>query len=982
MNSLIRVPLSLIALVLDWIALSPRVQAQFTSPIAAQTKRRVLFKTTRAAPWLSTGTLTSCLMLSALCAHAQEPRIEISKGIEFTGLPNWSRSEVKYRNALELIVAGEPQKAGVQAVMTITTEHRRNHAEAVQRLVEIAAEIKAPVEFLAIDGWPALQRRYTAPLERTGQGGVRDKEPITSQQLSLRTTTAIAVEDTVVQFQTTLAPEANPKLADESKAMARSGRMAAKAKPAETKRDLQHLRTQPLKPQASGSQRTTLPRTARNRSVTSYQQPSSKGSLPKGMAGITMPKGMGRTTGTSYQQPTQKGPLSKGMIGIATTVQTGNGELEVAASADGQTVVVAANSGYSNSLDGGQNFTFRGSTPGGFPRDGDPSLAVGASGAFYYGFIGFPNGTPAALNVSGCSNSIGRSIDNGVTFPVVGHAVLCPQTGANICFPDQEHIAADRLNSAGGSDQVYNVWRNFLPVGPPPATCSGITSGVPTAALVCSMNNSSSWTAPTLMPGGSDFPRVAVGPDGAVYVVYRSGAQVMLNKFSSCASGLTQQVGFPAPVATFTNVTCPVAGLDRCNDGNVLSSPSVAVDSTNANHVYVAYSTNTAVGNENIVVKDSVDGGATWPRAQTVNSSATARRYMPWVSVLGGTAFVSWYDRRAASTSNPDRTDYFLGSVFATPAGLQAGGEENLSVNPDPECATGFPCGARSSNDFTACSTTGSIGSGCPKYGDYNGNGSAGGRVYTAWASRTAPPGLPAPSGITLYASVASRIHFTDAKQTTGSVYELIGTNPTAIFTFSGALAGNQAYHSAFDRRTGKLYVSNSNQFKLFAVDSTTGAASAVFTHTTYLRDVAFDPAGNLYFSEATGAGADGKIYKLDLTSGTPTVFYGVVLSSVGGFWAGDFTFAPDGHLYISSGNVVGGRVYRVDDPAAASPPISVYSIAAESVTGIAFDRYGRFYYSNWDATAGHIYQLDLSTGTRQLLFSSPGAWIWDVSFR
>jgi hypothetical protein len=663
-------------------------------------------------------------------------------------------------------------------------------------------------------------------------------------------------------------------------------------------------------------------------------------------------------------------------------VQTGVGELEVAASADGQTVVVAANSGFSNSIDSGQTFTFRGGTPGTFPRDGDPSLAVGASGAFYYGFIGFPNGTAGALGVSGCSNSIGRSTDNGVTFPVVGHAVLCPQTGAGLCFPDQEHIAADRVNSAAGADQVYNVWRNFLPAGMPPPTCGGISSGFPTAALVCSSNNGSTWTAPTLMPGGSDFPRVGVAPDGAVYVVYRSGLSVMLNKFSSCSAGLTQQVGFPQTVSTFTNVTCPVAGLDRCNDGNVLSSPTVAVDSTNANHVFVAFASNTAAGNENIVVRDSVDGGATWPRAQNVNSGATGRRFMPWVCALGGTAFVSWYDRRAATTTNPDRTDYFLGSVFAAPAGLQAGGEENLTVNPDPQCATGFPCGARSTNDFTACSTTGSLTGGCPKYGDYNGNACSGGRIYTAWASATAPPGLPAATGLRVYSSVASRLYFTDSFQTTGSVYELIGSASSPIFTFSGTLSGNRAYHSAFDRRTGKLYVSNSNQFKLFAVNSATGAASDVFTHTTYLRDIAFDPAGNLYFSEATGAGADGKIYRLNLSSGTPTLFYNVLRSSVGGFWAGDFTFAPDGRLYISTGNVVGGRVYRIDDPAAASAPVSVYSIAAESVTGIAFDRNGQFHYSNWDSTAGHIYQLQLSTGTRTLIFSAPGAGIWDVSFR
>lgn len=910
----------------------------------------------RLSTWMSAVVITLCQIFIFPLPHAssQERKVEVSKDVVLAVPPNWSRSEVKYRNAVQLIyprVQGK-KTGGADAVMTITSEPRRSHEEAVQRLAEIAIEIPTPVAFIEIGGWPALQRQYTAPLERTGQEEAKHgKEPFPSQQLALRVTTAIAVEDTVIQFQTALAPAADPKIAEQAKGMVRGAIVARKANPARTRRDLNFLRERPLKLPAPPSRQT----------------------------GPRLDAKPGKASPASYRRPGTTPPDK--VVGLAHTVQNGFGELEVAASADGQTVVVAANSGYSNSIDGGQNFTFRGGTPGSFPRDGDPSLAVGASGAFYYGFIGFPNGTTASLGVSGCSNSIGRSTDNGVMFPVVSHAVLCPQTGAGLCFPDQEHIAADRVNSAAGSDQVYNVWRNFLPAGSPP-NCQSISSGFPTAALVCSSNNGSTWTAPTLMPGGSDFPRVGVGPDGAVYVVYRSGSSVMLNKFSSCSSGLTQQVGFPQTVGTFTDVTCPVAGLDRCNDGNVLSSPTVTVDSTNANHVYVAFASNTASGNENIVVKDSVDGGATWPRIQTLNSSATGRRYMPWVCALGGTAFVSWYDRRAATSTNPDRTDYFLGSVFAAPGGLQAGGEENLTVNPDPQCATGFPCGARSSNDLTACSITGSLGSGCPKYGDYNGNTCSGGRVYTAWASATAPPGLPATTSMRVYSSVASHIYFTDSFQTTGSVYELIGSASTPIFTFSGTLSGNRLYHSAFDRRTGKLYVSNSNQFKLFAVNSATGAAGDVFTHTTYLRDVAFDPAGNLYFSEATGAGADGKIYRLNLTSGTATVFYNVLRSSVGGFWAGDFTFAPDGHLYISTGNVIGGRVYRIDDPAAASAPVSVYSIAAESVTGIAFDRYGQFYYSNWDSTAGHIYQLQLSTGTRTLIFSAPGAGIWDVSFR
>jgi hypothetical protein len=72
-----------------------------------------------------------------------------------------------------------------------------------------------------------------------------------------------------------------------------------------------------------------------------------------------------------------------------------------------------------------------------------------------------------------------------------------------------------------------------------------------------------------MIVGGGDFPRVAVGLDGAAYVVSLSGNSVLLNRFSSCASGLTAAADFPVTVATLTGaVACPVPWLDRCNDGN------------------------------------------------------------------------------------------------------------------------------------------------------------------------------------------------------------------------------------------------------------------------------------------------------------------------------------------------------------------------------------------------------------------------------
>jgi hypothetical protein len=320
-------------------------------------------------------------------------------------------------------------------------------------------------------------------------------------------------------------------------------------------------------------------------------------------------------------------------------------------------------------------------------------------------------------------------------------------------------------------DQVYSVWRNFTPSGTA-ANCRAIGTGFVTPSIVCSVDGGANWTGVAAL-GTGDFPRMTVAQDGFVYVAYRSGNNLMMNKFSSCTTGLVQQVGFPVNITSVNDVTCPVPGLDRCNNGNNLSSTSVAVDDTNPAHIYVAYATNTASGNEDVVVRESFDGGETWTDGAVVNSSVPARRFMPWVCATNGTAVVSWYDRRTATAANNDLTDFYVGSAD--------GSEINLSVNADPQCASGWRCNVRSTADSDSCSiqpqlagvctlsgaacdfdTPGScpqpgdvcqIGGGCPKYGDYNANACAAGRVYAAWASATAPPGLPIPGGINVFAS-------------------------------------------------------------------------------------------------------------------------------------------------------------------------------------------------------------------------------------
>lgn len=410
-------------------------------------------------------------------------------------------------------------------------------------------------------------------------------------------------------------------------------------------------------------------------------------------------------------------------------------------------------------------------------------MTVGASGAFYLAYIGLPDGSPAALGKAGCANEVATS-PTGASFSFINHAALCPNAGASSqasCFPDWEHIAADPTTQVNGKDQVYLVYRNFTFTVPARGSCFPPPKGNPDPTLVCSADGGATWTSP-LAVGSGDFAHVMVGPDSFVYVVYRDGDSIMVNKFSSCGSGLVQQPDFPVEVVDDVNdVDCPVPGLDRCDED--LGVPTLAVDPHIPDHLTVAYVNNTSNQNENVMVQDSYDGGLTWDAPGIVNAAVKARRFLPWVCAEQNATFVGWYDRRAATAQQNDRTDYFVGVAgdnTIRPDSL--GPEFKISTNADPQCLAGWGTGkfaTRDSDDSESCSQSeqpqfagqcsgdpttscdfsdgcpvgkGSCqtGNGIPKYGDYNGFACANGRIFAAWASAT-PQGGIAPSGIQVF---------------------------------------------------------------------------------------------------------------------------------------------------------------------------------------------------------------------------------------
>ncbi len=225
-------------------------------------------------------------------------------------------------------------------------------------------------------------------------------------------------------------------------------------------------------------------------------------------------------------------------------------------------------------------------------------------------------------------------------------------------------------------------------------------------------------------------------------------------------------------------------------------------------------------------------------------------------------------------------------------------------------------------------------------------------------------------------------IYYADGGESLGSVYYAnTATAPdNIIYTRPSERLYSFTFHPGIPE---KLYYANSNQNNIYMTAETGSGWSAetiVYTHTTYVRDIAFafDQNGEigLYFSEATGAGGDGKIYRLD-SGGSAVPFYTVKLSDVGGFWRGDFAFDYNGNLYLSSGNRVPASIYKVASGSGAVTKI--FESRTGSIAGLVY-RNGYLYYADWRQ---NIYRLDTTSGTSTVYYTNPSrTWISDVGFR
>jgi len=223
-------------------------------------------------------------------------------------------------------------------------------------------------------------------------------------------------------------------------------------------------------------------------------------------------------------------------------------------------------------------------------------------------------------------------------------------------------------------------------------------------------------------------------------------------------------------------------------------------------------------------------------------------------------------------------------------------------------------------------------------------------------------------------------IYFADAKESPGSVYHYNADSGTEdiIYTRPSKRLYSFAFHPEIPE---KLYYVNANEYKIYRTHQISpgwALEEVVYTHDTYIRDIAFafdsDGKLGLYFSEATGAGGDGKIYRIE-SDNTAPLYYTVKLADVDGSWAGDFAFDAESNLYLSSGNRVPARIYKLEGGSVEE----IYKDEKEPIKGLVCEA-GVLYYANWRTT---IYRLDTDTGERTVVYSNPEReWLSDVGFR
>jgi hypothetical protein len=305
--------------------------------------------------------------------------------------------------------------------------------------------------------------------------------------------------------------------------------------------------------------------------------------------------------------------------------------------------VVAAyqdNAHIAYSSDAGKHWTTAsGVAPPNYRVSGDVSVAFGNHGHAFLCYIAFDKLGTFNYWAHGATRNgifVRRSEDGGHTWEAQDVAVAEQPTKPGIPFEDKPYIVADDSDGPYAGT-LYVGWTRWTLVD------SQIL-------LSRSTDDGQTWSPPLEIDTHRGLPRDdngavegftgAVGPDGALYVVWGDGEHILFT--SSRDGGRTFE---PArDILETAPIMFDVQGVERCN-----GFPVIAMD-PKSGRLYVAWS-DYRNGDIDVFCSASNDQGRTWTLPARVNSDPVhngADQFFHWLAVdpANGAVNVIFYDRR------------------------------------------------------------------------------------------------------------------------------------------------------------------------------------------------------------------------------------------------------------------------------------------------------------------------------------------------
>ena len=264
--------------------------------------------------------------------------------------------------------------------------------------------------------------------------------------------------------------------------------------------------------------------------------------------------------------------------------------------------------------------------PGPYESAGDPAVAAGPAGTFWYANIAFDR-TDAANAVAAS-----RSTDGGKTW--VTHYVLqTSAVGGLTLFNDKEWIAGDPNNR----DIAYVTWTQFG------SSIRGTTTSS-TIVISKTLDGGTTWSAPVEIstPGLSSGSRkatqgstVIVDRSGTVHVTFETTAHG--HNWVAYATSTDGGATFSARLlAIIADIPSPLPGATYRND----SFPAFAMDGNTLHVVWSNWNGTMA----SVLYIRSTDAGETWGGPVTISGS-TGDQFFPWVAAHGGRVYATWFNR-------------------------------------------------------------------------------------------------------------------------------------------------------------------------------------------------------------------------------------------------------------------------------------------------------------------------------------------------